>query len=668
MVALITAWYLPWLPVAPVPTLDSGWELGVSIACERGLAFGHDVVFTYGPYGCYTLRQYWPGTYIGSLLFVGALGLASAWLLAEAARTVREWVGAFLCLFMLGAAIDMMTVDSLTLALPLALVVHAFSRPKLSPAVVFGLLVMGPLALAKFVLLPLAIFAVVIAAALRDDSPPLTKALEPGLFAVSVALAWSLNGGSWHGFMDYLNNYAEVARAYPQAMAWSGRWNFITLASTASQGLVAALAVLLVALLTRQRWLSVEPTRRRLGYILFFVGLFWITVHLGITRGEFIHLGMLAAVVAATAYLEAGQTSRFAGRLGALAVVATIAWLCLETIRVTRGVYAFLGVVSALASLAALLGGLGLRQHGRRIAFLVLVLAVAMFCPETAKLQGNWGGVFRDRCLSSWQGWKMVLSGQDPRRHLDAQLALARAATPAEYRALGALPGGYDILGFDQYLIVALGSEGWRPRPVFQSYSAYTPHLAELNAAFLSRSDAPRYLLAKAQSLDERLPLMDDALIWRHVREQYRVDRIVGEHVLLVRRDASLPAQTDAPWQTGLALLDWTELPNPGTRDILAFLEVSASWVDRLRSLLWKPPIRYLEVRSDAQGPVRSFRIVPDAARAGFILFPLIDSTPQLAAWLDGRPSVPVASAAIRVVDEAGRPLPAHITLRSVLP
>jgi hypothetical protein len=61
-------WYAPWWPFRPRSELDTGWAIGLAIGCERGLAFGRDLLFTYGPLGCWATRYYWPDTHPPSLV------------------------------------------------------------------------------------------------------------------------------------------------------------------------------------------------------------------------------------------------------------------------------------------------------------------------------------------------------------------------------------------------------------------------------------------------------------------------------------------------------------------------------------------------------------------------------------------------------------------------
>src|SRR6185436_5439341 len=58
-----------------------------------------------------------------------------------------------------------------------------------------------------------------------------------------------------------------------------------------------------------------------------------------------------------------------------------------------------------------------------------------------------------------------------------------------------------DVFGSNQSMAL-LNHLNYRPRPVFQSYSAYTPELVELNAAFLESDRAPRFMLFQHEALD----------------------------------------------------------------------------------------------------------------------------------------------------------------------
>ena len=75
----------------PNENLDPSWNWALHEAFSRGLRFGHDIVFTYGPFGFLAGRMYHPQTF---LLFVAlklGLSLLIIWSLFEITRTRGQW-------------------------------------------------------------------------------------------------------------------------------------------------------------------------------------------------------------------------------------------------------------------------------------------------------------------------------------------------------------------------------------------------------------------------------------------------------------------------------------------------------------------------------------------------------------------------------------------------
>jgi hypothetical protein len=76
--ALVVLVVLPLPPNPAGPGLDASWAQGLHIAIERGFAFGTQLVFTYGPLGFVHARMYWPGLFAVTLVFWLVLALGVA--------------------------------------------------------------------------------------------------------------------------------------------------------------------------------------------------------------------------------------------------------------------------------------------------------------------------------------------------------------------------------------------------------------------------------------------------------------------------------------------------------------------------------------------------------------------------------------------------------------
>ena len=78
----------------------------------------------------------------------------------------------------------------------------------------------------------------------------------------------------------------------------------------------------------------------------------------------------------------------------------------------------------------------------------------------------------------------------------------------------------------------------WSPRPVLQSYSAYTKELSLQNAAHLLGERAPRNVLFNVQPIDNRLPSLEDGSSWPVLLANYLPSRISNQFVYLVKLNA----------------------------------------------------------------------------------------------------------------------------------
>ena len=79
------------------------------------------------------------------------------------------------------------------------------------------------------------------------------------------------------------------------------------------------------------------------------------------------------------------------------------------------------------------------------------------------------------------------------------------------------------------------------PRPVIQSYSAYTPELAELNAGHLRSDHAPENILFDIDPMDAKFPSLEDGLSWPELLTRYDISDTTGAFLLLKR--AATPRQ-----------------------------------------------------------------------------------------------------------------------------
>jgi hypothetical protein len=206
---------------------------------------------------------------------------------------------------------------------------------------------------------------------------------------------------------------------------------------------------------------------------------------------------------------------------------------------------------------------------------------------------------------------------------LDTQQAEDDAALRKE-TPLPQLRGTVDVYPYDQSVVLAHGLD-LRPRPVFQSYMAYTPRLAQANADHLEGELAPEWILFRVAPIDKRMPAMDDSASWPVFLTRYKVQRPVASYALLRRREvprswrleslgtveSTTGAKVEVPFRSGM---------------IWARIDLHESWSDALAGLLVAPRLTYIGIGVE-RGKGEAYRFLPELGRGGFLLSPLVEDT-----------------------------------------
>jgi hypothetical protein len=232
----------------------------------------------------------------------------------------------------------------------------------------------------------------------------------------------------------------------------------------------------------------------------------------------------------------------------------------------------------------------------------------------------------------------LVLAPWRARRHLEAQYAeLQRAwALPEVRRAVGDHP--VDLLMAEQEAAL-LNSLRFRPRPVYQSYSAYSSALAELNADYYRGLNAPPFVLAEITTVDYHLPMQEDNRAWLELFRRYHPVLAERSLLLLARNDRPAEKETrrQAPPVARRVRLG-EEVPIPADTPFhLLAIQSRGTLRQTLQSVLLRPGNLTLAVQDD-MGHTTRYSLVLDTARRGFLLDPLITNTRDLVGLYSGQP------------------------------
>jgi hypothetical protein len=560
---------MPLAPSFPASVLDSAWTFAVNAAVAQRLVFGQDLVFTFGPYaGVYTLN-YHPAT--DALVMVASLILTAAMAagLVVLAAGARRWLAV-----LLAVALSLLWLrDALFFMAPLILLAltartAASREPLRRPMLAAGVLLVVAMALL-----------------------PLVK----GTFAAGALVALGLGGvlllvrGRWRlavgGAALFLAAMALFWLAAHQPLA--DLPGFFTAQSRIVAGYTEAMAI---------------PGP------LWQVAAYW---------------GIALAVLA----LNAPAAGR-AGLPGwaVLAGAAVLLLLAFKAGFVRQDEH----VAIAAGALGMIAGVLGVANQGKApVLGLLAGLAGWAVLDYAAESLGPRAALARMETAygQAAKGLLERLHGNAAlHRRFDAALAQIRADHP-----LPPMTGTADIYSVGQSVLLAHGL-AWAPRPVLQSYSAYSPALAQDDARHLEGPAAPANLLVALEPIDNRLPALEDGPSWLPMLGRYEGAAMLGDTALLRRLPGPAPALLGPrPPPAAYHLGEAVPLPAADDAPLWAEIDIQPTLLGRLLGAAFKPsPLRMAVHLVD--GKTYDYRYVSGMGQAGFLIAPLVADASELMA------------------------------------
>jgi hypothetical protein len=193
------------------------------------------------------------------------------------------------------------------------------------------------------------------------------------------------------------------------------------------------------------------------------------------------------------------------------------------------------------------------------------------------------------------------------------------------------LSGSTDIYSYGQSYLLASKNE-WTPRPVIQGHEAYTPSLERANLDFLLGPHAPDNIVFRVETIDDRLPSLEDGPSWPILLTAYIPQRVENDYLFLRKSNAAkdLFESETVTGNSSLGVRYLAPAINGGAEVVFAQIALRQSLIGRISSLLYKPKLLYISLEL-ADGSKRSYRIPSGLAGAGFLLSPVIEKTREFA-------------------------------------
>ncbi|MFK7957293.1 MAG: hypothetical protein AB8B96_14445 [Lysobacterales bacterium] len=527
--------------------LDPSWMRALENAALLDWQWGRDIVFTFGPLGYLSPGLFHPDTAVWILLW--QLLLAGAWLVFFSAQAPLRGV----VLLLLAMPVALIGVDHLALAVPFAAALLAQQGHRRRALLLF--LLAGFAANVKFSSL---IAAVAMAGLV--DLIHLRQVLRlqkvPGLALVGLGfvVGYLLGGQSLAYLPTHLLTSLTMASGYSDAMVQYG--------APADMLVFAALAAGFAGI----AWACGQPVRRNGTLLLWLVMVFLLFKFGYVRHSEPRHFQSLAGLVSLAMLMlvatGAGVEKRISSgqpqKTADVVPNTSLGFWAVSTLAV--GVFA--GVLLTLAASPHQ------ETNNEKLSAAV------------QRLENRWNTIAALTHMTQWH----ALARR--RQRTDAQVADQWDENPES---------SIDTLGWAAATAMASGAR-YRPRPVFQSYAAYSPELAQINRSAWE-AQLPQRVLFHGTGIDRWWPGLADGELHMLAQKHYRVsgnkDRLVQ-----LERVQGLNCNESRGEPQGSVLGQWTTLTSAdaGVVRYLRF-DLKRSLAGHVRKTFYKSRLPQLEVR-----------------------------------------------------------------------
>lgn len=207
-----------------------------------------------------------------------------------------------------------------------------------------------------------------------------------------------------------------------------------------------------------------------------------------------------------------------------------------------------------------------------------------------------------------------------------------------------------DVFPWDAEYIIE-NKLNYDPRPIFQSYSAYTDYLVGVNyKTYLDH--APEFILYDYETVDFRYPFNDDLLIHFFICKNYHIEDTFTSNgklrLLLQKKKETSEVQLNKLSTLKGAVNE--QISVPGNVQVIK-AEVNYNLTGKLQAFLYRPPVLRIKMQTD-DGTWWTYRCSKEMLHSGIMVDRLIRNSEQFGRYITNHISLPKITALQIVVDK----------------
>jgi hypothetical protein len=183
---------------------------------------------------------------------------------------------------------------------------------------------------------------------------------------------------------------------------------------------------------------------------------------------------------------------------------------------------------------------------------------------------------------------------------------------------------------------IYLNKLNYNPRPIIQSYQAYNAYLDKKNQEKYLSATAPDFVIFGIESTDNKYAIGDETLTLVALLQRYEPIKTWQNRLLLKKKERTktlkLVKQSSTAWEMGKSFpLNSVIKADSSNQKLLSIIKVKTTynWFGKLLNLLFQPPHLNMEIAT-SKGEKTIYRTVPILLNKGLIVNAKMDDVAEV--------------------------------------